>query len=884
MSSFGSVTRKVINQGKQSLKPVLRPMAQRVQPLVDKAAGKPQGSSAEPKSSKSASTATAKATAAAYIQIAKKVSPSYSEKPDGLTTAPSRQEQNRNLKNVRRLQSESQIFDGLVAGRGLSESVIDSVREMLAAGETSRVTSMAYRLKAEHADSQLDQFVLGMLLLSTSSTENAWAEFSKTSDPVLRAAAATEYYSAAVSEIGAQMQPTLMSDIENGHVQSWTDKSILKVAQFAFTAGLNDEVRQLIEHGLGRPSDRMSNDVAAELRRLSLWLPKGPKRSLPSMSGKTRPFGIIGYDQPSARSRNVGDYIQTLASIGHLARQTDIEVTGDSDIVKFFDDVRKHVKPERVIGGNRGKLELFELERDANVYQDLPDESWAVVFGWFMHETFGKKFNIPFHENLRPILISVYIRHPEMLTPEAIDYLKKYAPVGCRDWQSVALLRSVGVPAFFSGCMTTTVDTLFPEPQPDTRRGTIRIDWKGGGSGPSRTQAFNEVRDLSLVDNLKLAKEWVDSYAYDYSEVFTSRLHAYLPARSVGAKVKFVPGNKSDWRFGGLIDIDDTAYEAIRQGILDKLGVIIPLIADGADEETIYRTWREITADDMARADEYLSQAALPVASSSRINTALSQVKVDVPTDSDSVAIFIDAKQGEFDLLPQLVESIDRNAGNRFTIFGWAPAFEGHMSNGVFKDLKNGSIQLIRPVSRTKPHADEVKALLPALLETVDRLIVVPAAARVDDDLTKLSATEIAASDLLAAKDDDRGARTNGLTLLRTFARRLRDEHSKSLQFLFASQKRQFRPFSADVMVLDGEKARRDELPAATLGVMDEYGYNYEDAMQIVVAHARTPLSRQWNARPQFEAVDEAALLNWRGQPKPGGRQYAPLADATARS
>src|SRR5699024_3532246 len=138
--------------------------------------------------------------------------------------------------------------------------------------------------------------------------------------------------------------------------------------------------------------------------------------------------------------------------------------------------------------------------------------------------------------------------------------------------------------------------------------------------GPSRTQAFNEVRDLSLVDNLKLAKEWVDSYAYDYSEVYTSRLHAYLPARSVGAKVKFVPGNKSDWRFGGLIDIDDTAYEAIRQGILDKLGVIIPLIADGADEETIYRTWREITADDMARADEYLSQAALPVASSSRIN------------------------------------------------------------------------------------------------------------------------------------------------------------------------------------------------------------------------------------------------------------------------
>ena len=63
-----------------------------------------------------------------------------------------------------------------------------------------------------------------------------------------------------------------------------------------------------------------------------------------------------------------------------------------------------------------------------------------------MHDIFGKSFNIPFHPNLRPILLSVFVRYPEMLTPDAIAYLKKYGPVGCRDWQSVAVLRGARCP------------------------------------------------------------------------------------------------------------------------------------------------------------------------------------------------------------------------------------------------------------------------------------------------------------------------------------------------------------------------------------------------------------------------------------------------------
>ena len=51
----------------------------------------------------------------------------------------------------------------------------------------------------------------------------------------------------------------------------------------------------------------------------------------------------------------------------------------------------------------------------------------------------------------------------KLLTPAAVDYLKRYGPVGCRDWTTVHLLLSLDVPAFFSGCVTTTIHTVFPD-------------------------------------------------------------------------------------------------------------------------------------------------------------------------------------------------------------------------------------------------------------------------------------------------------------------------------------------------------------------------------------------------------------------------------------
>ena len=104
------------------------------------------------------------------------------------------------------------------------------------------------------------------------------------------------------------------------------------------------------------------------------------------------------------------------------------------------------------------------------MYQAIPEGTWALCFGWYMHALFAMRFGFPLHRNLRPIFISFHCNKRDLLTTEAVEYLKRYGPVGCRDWNTVHLLASQGIPAFFSGCLTTTIDGVFPPgatPPPD---------------------------------------------------------------------------------------------------------------------------------------------------------------------------------------------------------------------------------------------------------------------------------------------------------------------------------------------------------------------------------------------------------------------------------
>ena len=86
------------------------------------------------------------------------------------------------------------------------------------------------------------------------------------------------------------------------------------------------------------------------------------------------------------------------------------------------------------------------------------DEMKVIMNGWFTHN-----YNnwLP-SENTRPLFVSFHVNNtaaPYMLTEKAVAYLKSFEPIGCRDEFTVETLKAKGINAYFSGCLTLTLDS-----------------------------------------------------------------------------------------------------------------------------------------------------------------------------------------------------------------------------------------------------------------------------------------------------------------------------------------------------------------------------------------------------------------------------------------
>ena len=495
----------------------------------------------------------------------------------------------------------------IAAGEDPASAALALARDHIEERRPNDAVRLGYELLRDPASADIGHAVLGVAHLSTATPAQAWAEFVQLQDVAVRGLSCPEY---AIAGFGADPDAcaALCRDLVVAHPGTINGYAALVIARHAFSVAHETLARDISAAAAAGRFGTLTEYWASEFTRLQSWFTDGFRRAPQQLLDADLRFGVLDYKQPDNASRNVGDYIQTLASLGHLVRQRHLRFVGEPELVAAVDDLRHTVKPERQRDDAAASVQLIEVQRDGNVYQSLPEPTWAVMFGWYLHPTFSGGYNLPFHPHLRPLFISFHLNKPDALTPAATNYLRRYGPIGCRDWQTVALLAAAGVPAFFSGCITTTVDTVFARTGPDERTGVVHIDAQSEPEeGEQIEQSVDDLRAQPLPVNLALGRQWVERYATEFAEVSTSRLHSYLPARSVGCRVDFHPGNPSDPRFGGLIGIDDHAYELIRQGILDKLAGMLATLADGADEQQAYGRWRELCAPDVAAAQEFLA-------------------------------------------------------------------------------------------------------------------------------------------------------------------------------------------------------------------------------------------------------------------------------------
>jgi lipopolysaccharide biosynthesis glycosyltransferase len=798
--------------------------------------------------------------------------------------------------NLRRalgqFKAQALLVDGLLHQKSLDEAIVDSVRALLTNPQSvARARALCTALLEDERTRDGANVGLGHYLLVWGSRKTAYMAFSAAPVALLARTAARESVACAF-----QVDPAAAEELAAALVQ---EPDLPPAAAFALAGVLAGEHRlELARRALERAEEQpLEGILAKDVERLGHWLREHPEELDVVAPPRTRPaLGLIHYDHPhyERSSSNLGDYTQTVAVLGHLLRRTGLDLhSEDAELGQALDTLRDAIAPDLRLDRPAADVDLVPVSRDASRWEALPEPTWTIAFGWYMHPIFGVRTELPFHPAVRPIFISFHINKPEILTADAVEYLKRYGPIGCRDWTTVDLLMSHGVDAFFSGCVTTTTHFTGGRRQPGTGQpsGTVgKIDARGA-AGKGLSQASEEVRDRSLGANLLAAHERHLVLRDSYESLHTSRLHVYLPATAMGVPVDFEPRNAADVRFEGLSGLTPGAPEltAIQDRISGLLDLVLGLITSGAEEKEVYDAWREATRPlvDVARARrEHWRSFRPPVESLATAAAPVRESAVHLGEGGDvHVAIALD--QNLIEQAPVVLEGIESHTERDVrvhvmtrgigldTIEAWARTFPRlRFSHYRFDDVDYGSIR--RLLAHTTVSTMD-RLLLPDVLSGLDRVAYIDIDVAVVGDVAELWALDLGGAPLAARPTASEWAES-GLAFVYRAAQRLPMELAREFRaYMHARVGGDFTSFNAGILVLDLARMRADGFTEHFAGIAGRYGLNDQDVLCCYAGEEARVLPAQWNSFPTREPIPaDVRLLHFAGAAKPWGELPVP--------
>ena len=250
-------------------------------------------------------------------------------------------------------------------------------------------------------------------------------------------------------------------------------------------------------------------------------------------------YGLFVYDYYLNGKRNIycdnlGDYIQSLAAYQYIPKNC-FPYLVDRESIQFY---------------HGPKIKL-------------------IMNGFFTLNGGGN--NIA-SEQIIPIYVSYHINNKRKIDYNTINYLKKYEPIGCRDISTKNALINKGVDAYFSGCLTTTLDIDYLVDNSKRTNEIIFTDYKFGDLliadnylHSLKAYDFNNIINLTHHFNLsyghlerfQMAKNLLDRYA-KAKLVVTTRLHVALPCLGLRTPVIFINKDYDHERFPGLYELLNT--------------------------------------------------------------------------------------------------------------------------------------------------------------------------------------------------------------------------------------------------------------------------------------------------------------------------------------
>ncbi|WP_343486901.1 polysaccharide pyruvyl transferase family protein [Allomuricauda sp. d1] len=272
-------------------------------------------------------------------------------------------------------------------------------------------------------------------------------------------------------------------------------------------------------------------------------------------------YALIDNTHSSSGLVNIGDYVQSLAAAQYLPK------------VDFY------------------------VERDKLNRSDY-EEAKLILNGWHTY----RPENWPPNPNLDVKIISFHL-NPRFskaffANPNTVSYLKKNGPVGCRDYNTMKLMEQQGIPAYYSFCLTTTLDLKYRTEEKtddiymvdvlydydysliykhDPKRilyhllnGKIfkRMNWVKRNKilrqhiAPDVLENAIKVKhhfksNMDVETKFKITEELLKKYAAA-KLVITSRIHCALPCLAMGTPVLFILDGLEDEkihlsRFKGIL-------------------------------------------------------------------------------------------------------------------------------------------------------------------------------------------------------------------------------------------------------------------------------------------------------------------------------------------
>jgi lipopolysaccharide biosynthesis glycosyltransferase/uncharacterized protein (DUF3084 family) len=617
------------------------------------------------------------------------------------------------------------------------------------------------------------------------------------------------------------------------------------------------------------------------------------------VQGEIINIGIMDYKVIDINfcSGNLGDYVQSIASALAWSQATGLSFDTSTTLGCTLNRVLN--ANTDTINHSKGNIILRPIivDRDSAYWSDhYPEKTWFVCNGWYHHSSYNVDVEFGFPSQIVPIFVSFHLNKSAQVRPELVNYLKQHEPIGCRDWTTVFMLKTQGIAAFFSGCLTMTIGDNYSSKQSNESIEsplTAYVEAQGDNASSAQDDQFIQVgeyvKSISIEDGIQKANDLLINYL-DYTQIYTSRLHCYLPCTSMGLKVSFKPKNSADQRYSGLFPLSEDQFHEIRSKLRRNLNAALSFVVNDAPSRSeFYLKWEEIWAEELSHADQlYLDSkntSLIPSGINIKESLAILQ-KTSITSHSENSIEQIDTIKIAFGFDQNLINqfeitlsSIISNTASRIYCYVLGRNLPSRWISDIIRKYHNVLFKFYDMTSID--YGNKCKTLKHITVSTMDRLFL-PELVN-DQKIIYLDTDLIVRHDIALLWDTDVSghfmagvsSRFDGwkdvMTIVLRASRLCTPFEANNLRmYTYANFPGALgKNFNAGVLLLNLDRLRSAQMLDKSLTLIMNYFLNDQDILALFSNGDVLELDRSFNNIPNQSFHPDPFIVHWAGPRKP---------------